>query len=156
MGKLKEILITKIMPARRKRIWINFRRGNGAWVSFTLKPSTKEFRYPPKDTTPYYIKGRPDLEDFTNQRIYTFVEGVNNPINFDSQHPDLIQLQKEKGNLALLLTEAEEQGYQKAMLLKTKKGMDIQLLTFILIAVNLLATIFFGWIILDSMGVSFI
>lgn len=134
MGILINLIIQKIIPATRKSIWIEFRKTNGAWTTFLLSPSKKSFII---DKITYNIEGRPEIDDFTNQRKFYFVHGVSSPLNFDKRHAELIGINKEQGNVSMALAEADELGFQKALLLKNKKGLDPLFIIAIITAITL-------------------
>lgn len=134
------ILFQKFMSGAKKSLWIHFRKKNGAWEDFLLPPSNREFK---RGNTTYLIAGVPEIDNFTNQRRYYYLEGISDPIAFHSAHPNLIAINKEQGNINLMLGEAEETAYQKALLLKNKSGFDpiwiavgVSALTFLIVAAD--------------------
>lgn len=140
MGKLMNILLQKFSPAAKKKILIKFRKTNGAWTEIMLSATKDSFKIKGNDTV-YYIKGTPDVDDTTNQRSYTFLSGIPYPIDLASKHPEMINEFNKQGNLAMMLTEADQQGYDRAMLVKKKKMFDTAMWTFIIVAVNLLISL---------------
>jgi len=135
MGKLITILIQKFLPAAKKSFLIDFRKRNGAWTNFLIAPNQLSFKV---KGLIYYLKGRPEIDNTTNQRKYVYLEGIPYPIVFDEGHDHLLKINADFGNIALQLTEATEQGFQQAMLLKAKRGMDPMLIILILCGITLL------------------
>ena len=139
----------KFIPATKKSIIVRFRKQNGAWVEKLLPPKTMKFKVSGSGD-PYYIKGRPDIDDSTNQRFFTYLWGIPYPIKFNDAHPDLIQMTNQQGNVQLMLNEADEYGYQRGLMIKGKKGMDINMI--LLIAVGITALISIATLIITIQG----
>lgn len=154
MGKLLNVLLQKVMPGTLKSHLIKFRKSNGAWTEFMLAPNRKEFKVKGSDTV-YYLKGVPDINDSTNQREWCFLYGIPHPIKFHSEHPSLIDIEKNKGNMVMQLTEADQQGYERASLINANKKADLVFWILIIVALNLMATLFMGWTIMDKLGIKF-
>ena len=140
MGRLTNDILQKFMPAAKKQIRIRFRRKNGRWIEIDVPPSKETFHFG-QDSTPYQIVGIPDIEDDTGQREYTFFEGVPYPIRTHTQHPELLVMGREAGNQQIMLINAEERGFQKALLLRGGKKTDYMLFVLIAVAINLLISI---------------
>lgn len=140
MGRLSNDVTMKFMPAAKKRIRIRFRRKNGRWLEFDRSPGKDTFYFKGSDSV-YRIEGLPDFEDETGQRLYTYFEGVPYPIKSHTQHPELLVMGREAGNQQIQLINSEERGFQRALLLKSKKGGDMMLYLLIIGGINLLATI---------------
>lgn len=128
------------MPAAKKQIRIRFRRRNGRWIEFDVAPGKETFHFQ-KSENLYQITGIPDVEDETGQREFVFFEGIPYPIKSHTQHPELLVMGREAGNNQIMLTQAEERGFQKAMLLKGGKKQDLMLYVLIAVAINLLVSI---------------
>jgi len=154
LGKLINVAMQKFIPATKKSILIRFRKQNGAWVEKLLPPKTTIFRIA-GSVDPYYLKGRPDFDDSTNQRFFTFLWGIPYPINLTDKHPDLIQLTNQQGNVQLMLNEADEYGYQRGLMIKGKKGMDINFVLLIAVGISVLVGIANLVIAMQASGVSF-
>lgn len=140
MGRLMNDFIQKIIPGAKKSLLIRFRRKNGRWLEILVPPSKESFHFG-KEGTPYNITGIPDIEDETNQREFMFFEGIPYPIKSHSQHPELLVMGREAGNQQIMLINAEERGFQKALLLKGGKKTDFMLYVLIAVAINLLVSI---------------
>jgi len=140
MGRLMKMIMQKFLPATKKSILIKFRKKNGAWTEFLLPPNKESFKMKGNETV-YYIKGTPDIEDSTNQRCYNFISGIPYPIDLSSKHPEMLENFNKEGNLAMMLTEADQQGYDRAMLVKKKKVFDVAMWTLIAVGINLLISI---------------
>jgi hypothetical protein len=140
MGRLMNDIMMKLPIGANKQIRIRFRRKNGRWIEFDVPPGKETFHFG-KNESVYQITGVPDIEDFTNQREYVFFEGVPYPIKSHTQHPELLVMGREAGNQQIMLTQAEERGFQKAMLLKGNKKGDFMLYILIGVAINLLVTL---------------
>ena len=140
MGKLMNLAIQKFLPMTKKSLMIRFRRKNGRWLELLVPPSKESFHFG-KDGTPYNIAGIPDIEDDTNQREFMFFEGIPYPIKSHSQHPELLVMGREAGNQQIMLINAEERGFQKALLLKGGKKTDLMMFVLIAVAINLLVSI---------------
>jgi hypothetical protein len=140
MGRLTNDIMQKLIPGAKKQIRIRFRRKNGRWLEIDVPPGKETFHFG-KEGTPYNITGIPDIEDDTGQREYVFFEGVPYPIKSHTQHPELLVMGREAGNQQIMLVNAEERGFQKAMLLKGGKKADFMLYILIAVALNLLITI---------------
>jgi hypothetical protein len=137
LGKILNLITQKFLPPTKKSVLIKFRKPNGAWTEIMLPPTQSSFKIKGNDTV-YYLKDTPDIDDSTNQRMYTFLSGIPYPIDMHSQHPSLSNEFNKQGNLAMMLTEADQQGYDRAALLKKKPKFDVQLWTFIVSAITLL------------------
>ena len=155
MGKLTNLVMQKFMPAAKKSIIVRFRKQNGAWVEKLLPPKTMQFKIAGSGD-PYYIKGRPDIDDETNQRFYTFLWGIPYPIKYNDKHPDLIQMTNQQGNVQLMLNEADEYGYQRGLMIKGKKGLDINMMLLIGIGICVLVSLATLAMVIQSSGVTFI
>ena len=140
MGRLMNDLMQKFMPAAKKQIRIRFRRNNGRWIEIDVPPGKKSFHFG-KDESSYQITGIPDIEDDTGQREFVFFEGVPYPIKTHSQHPELLVMGREAGNQQIMLINAEERGFQKALLLKGNKKGDFMLYILLIAGLNLLVTL---------------
>lgn len=140
MGRLMNDLQQKFLPMAKKQIRIRFRRKNGRWIEFDVPPAKESFHFG-KSEAIYQLTGIPDIEDDTGQREYVFFEGIPYPIKSHSQHPELLVMGREAGNQQIMLTQAEERGFQKAMLLKGGKKQDLMLYILIAVAINLLISI---------------
>jgi len=140
MGRLLNDIMMKLPIGANKQIRIRFRRKTGRWIEFDVPPSKETFHFG-KSEAVYQITGVPDIEDFSNQREYVFFEGVPYPIKSHNQHPELLVMGREAGNQQIMLNQAEERGFQKAMLLKGNKKGDFMLYILIGVAVNLLVTL---------------
>jgi len=140
MGRLMNDIVQKFMPMTKKSILVRFRRKNGRWVEILVPPSKETFHFG-KTGTPYNITGIPDIEDGTGQREFTFFEGIPYPIKAHSQHPELLVMGREAGNQQIMLINAEERGFQKALLLKGGKKTDLMMFVLIAVAINLLVSI---------------
>ena len=141
MSRLKNDILQKFMPAAKKMLRIRFRRKNGRWIEFDVSPSKQTFHFGKGSESLYRIEGIPDIEDDTGQREYVFFEGVPHPIKSHSQHPELLVMGREAGNQQIMLTQAEERGFQKALLLKGGKKVDFMMYMLIAVVINLLVTI---------------
>ena len=142
MSRLKNDIMQKFMPAAKKMLRIRFRRKNGRWIEFDVSPTKKTFHFGKGETSVYQITGIPDIEDDTGQREFVFFEDVPYPIKAHSQHPELLVMGREAGNQQIMLTQAEERGLQKALLLKGgKKGPDLMIYMLIAVAVNVMVSI---------------
>jgi len=141
MSRLKNDIVQKFMPAAKKMIRIRFRRRNGRWIEFDVPPSKLTFHFGKGNDSIYQITGIPDIEDDTGQREFVFFEGVPYPIKSHTQHPELLVMGREAGNQQIMLTQAEERGFQKALLLKGGKKVDLMMYLLIAVAINLLVTI---------------
>ena len=126
MGRLWNDIQQKFLPAAKKAIRIKFRRTNGRWIEFDIAPSKKNFTFKGGEDL-YQIQGLPDFEDETGQRTYMFFEGVPYPVKSHKQHPELLVMGREAANQQIMLINAEERGFQKAMLLKGKKDKDLMM-----------------------------
>jgi len=140
MGRLMNDLVQKFMPMAKKSLLVRFRRKNGRWLEILVPPSKESFHFG-KDGTPYNITGIPDVEDETGQREFMFFEGIPYPIKSHSQHPELLVMGREAGNQQIMLINAEERGFQKALLLKGGKKTDFMMFVLIAVAINLLVSI---------------
>ena len=140
MGRLMNDLQQKFMPAAKKMIRVRFRRKNGRWLEIDVPPGKESFHFG-KAGTPYQLIGIPDIEDSTAQREFVFFEGVPYPIKSHTQHPELLVMGREAGNQQIMLINAEERGFQKAMLLKGGGKKDYMLYVLIAVAINLLITV---------------
>lgn len=138
MGRLMNLVYQKLLPATKKSFWIDFRKKNGAWTAFQLPPASKSFK---EGGTIYYLKGTPEIDNSTNQRKYIFLQDVPYPIGFNHAHEQLLKVNADFGNISMQLTEADEQGFQRAMLLKGKKGLDPITLLLIMVGISLLASL---------------
>jgi len=141
MGRLKNDVIQKFIPAAKKMLRIRFRRINGRWIEFDVSPSKKTFHFGKGSDAIYQIIGIPDIEDDTGQREFVFFEGVPYPIKTHSQHPELLVMGREAGNQQIMFTQAEERGFQKALLLKGGKKVDLMMYMLIAVGINLLVTV---------------
>jgi len=141
MSRLQNDIMQKFLPAAKKMLRIRFRRTNGRWAEFDVPPSKKTFHFGKGNDSIYQITGIPDIEDDTNQREFVFFEGVPYPIKSHSQHPELLVMGREAGNQQIMLTQAEERGFQKALLLKGGKKVDLMMYLLIAVVVNLLVSI---------------
>jgi hypothetical protein len=139
MGRLMNDLIQKFMPMTKKSFMIRFRRKNGRWLEIMVPPSKESFHFG-RQATPYNITGIPDIEDATGQREYVFFEGIPYPIKSHSQHPELLVMGREAGNQQIMLINAEERGFQKALLLRGGKKTDFMLYILIAVVINLAIT----------------
>jgi hypothetical protein len=137
MGRLTNDILQKFIPGAKKAIRVRFRRKNGRWVELDIPPSKESFKFG-KGGTPYNIVGIPDIEDATGQREYVFFEGVPYPIRSHTQHPELLVMGREAGNQQIMLINAEERGFQRALLLKGGKKTDLMLYVIIAVAINVL------------------
>lgn len=155
MGKLLTILLQKMLPSARKAHLVKFRRPNGAWVEFLLSPNKQNFKVKGSSNV-YYLKGVPDIDDTTNQRVWTFLHGISNPVKLHSKHPDLVEVEKNKGNMQMQLVESDQQGYERAMLVTGNKTNNHMLLVILVVGLNLVATLIIGFMILDKLGVKFV
>jgi len=140
MGRLQNDVMQKFMPAARKMIRIRFRRKNGRWLEFDLSPGKDTFHFKGSDAV-YRIEGLPDFEDETSQRLYTYFEGVPYAIKSHTQHPELLVMGREAGNQQIQLINAEERGFQRALLLKTKKDVNFLMYVLIITGINLLVSL---------------
>lgn len=154
MGKLFNLFLQKFMSSAKKAQLINFRKANGAWVEFMLAPSKRKFKVKGSDTV-YYLKGVSDINDDTNQRTWFFLYGISSPIKFHSEHPSLIEVEKNKGNMQMQLVEADQQGYERAMLIKGNKDQNWMLILIIVVLANLAVTAIFGILIAQKLGITF-
>ena len=155
MSRLSNDVLQKFMPTAKKMVRIRFRRRNGRWLEFDHPPGRLKFNFKGDDNI-YHITGLPDFEDGTGQTLYTFFEGVPFPITTRQQHPHLLEIGREAGNQQIMQINAEERGFQRAMLLKRKDKPDLMMWVLIAIAVNVVATIAMGLMIMNSLGISFI
>lgn len=155
MGKLMNILIQKLIPATKKSHLIRFRKANGAWVEFLLAPSKRNFKVKGSNNV-YYLNGVSDIDDSTNQRFWTFLYGISNPVRFHDKHPDLIAVERNKGNMQMQLHEADQQGYDRAMLVTGAKSNNMMLIVVLVVGLNLVATLIIGFMVLDKLGVKFV
>jgi len=140
MGRLLNDFKQKFLPDTKKAIRVRFRRKNGRWEEFDVPPSKKAFHFGKCEET-YQIEGIPDIEDSTHQREYVFFEGVPYPIKTHTQHPELLVMGREAGNQQIMLINAEERGFQKALLLKGGGKPDLILFILIGVAINLLISV---------------
>lgn len=149
MGRLWNDIQQKFMPAAKKAIRIKFRRTNGRWLEFDIAPSRKNFTFKGGEDL-YQIQGLPDFEDETGQRTYVFFEGVPYPVKSHKQHPELLVMGREAANQQIMLINAEERGFQKAMLLKGKKEKDIMMwIVVAAVALNLLITVAMAYMMMS-------
>jgi hypothetical protein len=149
MSRLTNDIIQKFLPGAKKMIRVRFRRKNGRWIEIDMPPSKESFHFG-KEGAIYQIQGIPDIEDDTGQREYVFFEGVPYPIKSHTQHPDLLVMGREAANQQVMLIQAEERGYQKAMLLKGNKKVDFTMYILIGVAINLLVSIGMAFIMLTG------
>jgi len=140
MGRIVNDITQKLLPMAKKRIKIRFRRKNGRWLEFDVSPGKETFHFARSEAV-YQITGIPDVEDATGQREYMFFEGVPYPIKSHTQHPELLVMGREAGNQQIMLTQAEERGLQKALLLKGGKKIDLMMYMLIAVAINLIVTV---------------
>lgn len=147
MGRIVNDVQQKLLPAAKKAIRIRFRRNNGRWIEFDLNPGKKNFNFKGGEDL-YQLQGLPDFEDETGQRLYTFFEGVPYPVKSHQQHPELLVMGREAANQQIMLINAEERGYQKAMLLKNKKEKDLNLYILIGVAINIIITAAIAYIVI--------
>jgi hypothetical protein len=140
MGRLMNDIVQKFMPMAKKSLLVRFRRKNGRWLEILVPPSKESFHFG-QTGTPYNITGIPDIEDETGQREFMFFEGIPYPIKSHSQHPELLVMGREAGNQQIMLINAEERGFQKALLLKGGKKTDFMMFVLIAVAINLLISI---------------
>lgn len=140
MGRLMNDLMQKFMPMTKKAFLVRFRRKNGRWLEIMVPPSKETFHFG-KQATPYNITGIPDIEDATGQREFVFFEGVPYPIKTHTQHPELLVMGREAGNQQIMLINAEERGFQKALLLRGGKKTDFMMFVLIAVAINLLISV---------------
>ena len=155
MGKLTRIFVQKILPSQKKQIEIRFRRKTGRWLEFDVPPSKKKFVMSWNKDKSYQLIGEPDIDDSTNQRLYTFFEDVTYPVKTNEQHPGLMLLGKEAENIQLLLAGEAEQSFQKSLLIKSKKDMNYMMWGMIIAALNLVVTIIGFYLIADKLGIRF-
>jgi len=149
LGRLWNDIQQKFMPAAKKAIRIKFRRTNGRWLEFDMAPSRKNFTFKGGEDL-YQIQGLPDFEDETGQRTYVFFEGVPYPVKSHKQHPELLVMGREAANQQIMLINAEERGFQKAMLLKGKKEKDIMMwIVVAAVALNLLITVAMAYMMMS-------
>lgn len=149
MGRLWNDIQQKFLPAAKKAIRVKFRRTNGRWLEFDINPSKKNFTFKGGEDL-YQIQGLPDFEDETGQRTFVFFEGVPYPVKSHKQHPELLVMGSEAKNQQIMLINAEERGFQKAMLLKGKKEKDIMMWIVVgAVALNLLITIAMAYMMMS-------
>ena len=146
MGRLMNDITQKFLPAAKKQIRVRFRRKNGRWLEIDVPPGKESFHFG-KEGSPYQLTGIPDIEDETGQREFVFFEGVPYPIKSHTQHPELLVMGREAGNQQIMLINAEERGFQKALLLKGGGKTDWMLYLLIAVGINLLITIGIAFII---------
>jgi len=157
LGRVINALMQKLLPAAKKSVLIKFRKNNGAWKEFLLPPKKNKFKVRGYKGT-YYVKGTPDVEDSTNQRTYTFFSGIFYPISINRQHPELLSIYRESGESQDLEMEMHEQyAFLKAGLIKGKKDNQMLLMLIVIgVGINVLATIAFGFMMMQASGISFI
>jgi len=146
MGRMMNDLQQKFLPSAKKAMRIRFRRNNGRWIEFDLNPGKRQFNFKNGEDL-YQIQGLPDFEDGTGQRLYTFFEGVPYPVKSHQQHPELLVMGREAANQQIMLINAEERGYQKAMLLKNKKEKDLTLYILIACGINIVISAAIAYIV---------
>lgn len=144
------LLYQKLLPNAKKSLWIKVRKKSGAWRDFLLAPSKNKFK---ADGMTYMVIGKPDIDDFTNQRVYTFLQGVSTPVKFDETHPQLITANQDLGNMDMLLDNAEMDGFMKAGLLKKKSAIDPLWLILIGTAIIVVFHTLMLMSIMDKLGV---
>jgi hypothetical protein len=141
MGRLMNDILQKFIPSAKKAIRIRFRRKNGRWLEIDVPPGKESFHFGKDTEQNYRLDGIPDIEDATGQREYMFFEGIPYPIKSHTQHPDLLVMGREAGNQQIMLINAEERGFQKALLLKGGKKQDFMFWILIIAGINLLVSI---------------
>lgn len=154
MGKLINTLIQKFVPSTKKSFLIKYRKPNGSWIEFFIAPSKKHFRFKGSDKV-YRLEGIPDIDDTTSQRTFHFVHDISHPIKFNSKVVDLIEVEKSRGSQQMQLLEADQQGFQRATLLFGNKQKDYWLFVLIGVGINIAATVVFGLLIADKLGIRF-
>jgi len=140
MGRLMNDIQQKFLPGTKKMIRIRFRRRNGRWIEFDRPPGAERFRFQKSDAE-YQIHGIPDYEDGTGQRLYTFFEGVPYPIKSHTQHPELLVMGRDASNQQIMIIAAEERGYQRALLLKSKKDNNLMIWVLIAVGINVMISL---------------
>ncbi len=151
MNKSLYLLIQKFLPSKRKDVLAEIRLKNGHRLLKAIPNTVKSFKLP-KAKTPYYIDGTPDIDDFTNQRLYTYVEGCSYPIKYDSAHQGIIAVSRNFGNSEDELALADDNGYHRGLLLG-KAGMDFSKFAFIVGVINLLITGVGMFLIMKKLGI---
>jgi len=147
MGRLINDIQQKFLPAAKKALRVRFRRKNGRWLEFDLAPGKETFHFKGSDAV-YRLEGLPDYEDATGQRLHTYFEGVPYPVKSHTQHPELLVMGREAGNQQIQLINAEERGFQRALLLKSKKDQNFILYVLIITGINLLVSLAIAYTVL--------
>lgn len=152
MGKIMRLIMQKFMPNTKKSLLVKMRRKNGVWIEKMIPPSKPNFKLKGGQEI-YYLRGTPDIEDFTGQRSFTFLEGIPDPVHFSIEHPKLMVIGEEAKDHQTDLQMQEEIGFQKAMLIKGKKDMNFMLLILLIVGINIIVSIAGFYMILDKLGV---
>lgn len=141
----------KFLPSAKKDIIAEIRLKNGHKLFRPIPSHVKSFKLK-KDPLPYYITGTPDIDDFTGQRLYTYVEGVSYPIKFDDTHEHLASIARNFGNSEDELILADDNGYRRGLLL-AKSGFDFAKFAFIIGLINLVITGIGMFLIMRNLGI---
>lgn len=150
MPSIITMLMQKVLPSARKSLWIRFRKKGGNWIDFLLPPKAQKFKAEKKM---YYVDGTPDFDNFTNQRIYYYVQDFCYPVKFDEAHANLISIDKTLGDQDLERAELEHQGYVKALLMKGQNKFDAALWTLVIVVLGFLVHTYMLYSIMDKMGI---
>lgn len=149
--KIIYLIKQKILPSAKKDLIAEIRLKNGYRLFKPIPNHVKSFKLK-KDLLPYYIEGKPDVDDFTGQKLYTFLEGCSYPIKFDSEHDHVISVSKNFGNSEDELILADDNGYKRGMLL-AKTGMDFAKFAFVVGLINLVITGIGMFLIMRNLGI---
>lgn len=141
----------KFLPAKKKDIIADIRLKNGYRLFKPIPNHIKSFKIK-KSPLPYYIDGMPDFDDFTGQKLYTYVEGCSYPIKFDAEHEQVVQVARNFGNSEDELMLADDNGYKRGMLL-AKTGMDFAKFAFFVGLINLVITGIGMFLIMRNLGI---
>jgi hypothetical protein len=137
-SKIIYLIKQKFLPNSKKDFIAEIRLKNGFRLVKPIPNHVSSFKLK-KDNIPYYLEGKPDTDDFTGQKLYTYIEGCSYPIKFDAEQEHVIQVAKNFGNSEDELILADDNGYKRGMLL-AKSGMDFAKWTFIVAVINLVVT----------------
>lgn len=150
-GQIIYLVKQKFSPKAKKDLAVEIRLKNG-WRQYKYLPNTVTTFKLKKSPTPYYIEGTPDNDEFTGQKVYTYIEGVSYPIKFDVEHQKGIQMARSFGNSEDELILADDNGYKRGMLL-AKTSFDFAKFTFVLALINLVITGIGMFLIMNNLGI---
>ncbi len=150
-SKIIYLIKQKFLPAKKKDFIAEIRLKNGFRLIKPIPNHVTSFKLK-KTSIPYYLEGKPDTDDFTGQKLYTFLEGCSYPIKFDEEQEHIVQVAKNFGNSEDELILADDNGYKRGMLL-AKTGMDFAKWTFILALINLVVTGIGLFLIMRNLGI---